>query len=300
MLKTYSPDELAQASDREISDARECGNIVCFSECPIELPSEDDLNFMRDRMPEMLNQKNISYHPEADKVYGIEGSAEEMERARRILSDHKKHVEAFLAKVAPNFTKEWLVGTSTYRPLQEKGRNLSAHASNELIHVDAGAYGATHGDRVFRFFVNVNNTGEDRVWATKGNFKSVYQRFGSQAGIAKPRIDEGLWDKFRTWLVTQLCKMNPVLKTALDSSPYDRAMRKMHNYMKDTPSFQAEKEGHQEFRFPPGSAWMCFTDGVSHACLSGQHSFIDTYVVRLRHCNLPEEAPYHILEKGLA
>lgn len=299
MLKTYTPDDLANASTYEIAKALEAGNVVYFPECPIELPSKEDLDFMRQRMPEMLKLKNISYHPESNKVYGIEGPEEEMERARRILSTHKQHVEAFIDQVAPNFSKNWLVGTSTYRPLQEKGRNLSAHASNELIHVDAGAYGATHGDRVFRFFVNVNDQGEDRVWASKGSFKDVYRRFGKQAGIANPDIREGIWDKFRTWLVTQLGRMNPVLKTALDSSPYDRAMRKMHNYMKDTPAFQADPEGHQEFRFPPGSAWMCFTDGVSHACLSGQHSFIDTYVVPLENCCLPEEAPINLLKQGL-
>lgn len=299
MRVTISAEELANVEPYRISDALEQGNIVYFPECPIDLPSQDDLDFMRERMPELLKLKNISYHPEADKVYGIEGDEEDVERARRILSEHKKQVEKFLNRVAPHFTREWLVGTSTYRPLQEQGRDLSAHASNELIHVDAGAYGATHGDRVFRFFANVNGANEDRIWASKGPFHEVYKRNGEAAGIAKPDIRESLWDRFRSWLVTQLGKLNPVLKTALDSSPYDRAMRKLHNYMKDTPAFIEDKTGYEEFRFPPGSAWMCFTDGVSHACLSGQHSFIDTYVVRLKHCRLPEAAPYHLLQKGL-
>lgn len=299
MRLTVNKDELATMSPNKISDALEQGNIVYFPDCPIPLASAEDLEFMRERMPELLKLKNISYHPESDKVYGIEGDQQEVERARRILSDHKKQVEAFLNKIAPHFTREWLVGTSTYRPLEEKGRNLSAHASNELVHVDAGAYGATHGDRVFRFFVNVNGENKDRVWASKGPFHEIYRRYGAAAGIAKPTIRESWSNRFRSWFVSQLGRLNPVLKTALDSSPYDRAMRKMHNYMKDTPAFQADMEGHEEFSFPPGSAWMCFTDGISHACLSGQHSFIDTYVVRLRHCRLPEAAPYNILKQGL-
>ncbi len=299
MRVTVTREQLTTIAPYDIADTLERGNIVYFPDCPIQLPAPGDLDFMRARMPELLKLKNISYHPESDKVYGIEGSAEEVERARRILSDHKKQVEAFLNRVAPHFTREWLVGTSTYRPLQERGRNLSPHASNELVHVDAGAYGATHGDRVFRFFVNVNGAGEDRVWATKGPFHEVYKRAGAAAGIARPRIRENVWDRIRTGLVSLLGRLNPVLKTALDSSPYDRAMRKLHNYMKDTPSFQADPTGHEEFRFPPGSAWMCFTDGVSHACLSGQHSFIDTYVVRLKHCRLPEAAPFTLLQRGL-
>ena len=58
----------------------------------------------------------------------------------------------------PALAENWQVGTSSFRPLQEQGRNLDSHASNERVHVDAGAYGATHGNRVFRFFVNVNPT----------------------------------------------------------------------------------------------------------------------------------------------
>jgi hypothetical protein len=68
-------------------------------------------------------------------------------------------------------------------------------------------------------------------------------------------------------------------------------MRRFHNYMKDTPAFQSTSEGHQEFRFKPFQAWMVFTDRVSHACLSGQHAFADTFVIRLGSCRLPEMAP---------
>jgi len=82
----------------------------------------------------------------------------------------------------------------------------------------------------------------------------------------------------------------------MDSSPYDRAMRRFHNYMKDTPSFQSATEGHREFRFKPFTAWMVFTDMVSHACIEGQHALVDTFVVPLRSCRLPELAPINLLK----
>ncbi len=75
-------------------------------------------------------------------------------------------------------------------------------------------------------------------------------------------------------------------------------MRRFHNYMKDTPSFQQLQEGHQEFRFPPFSAWMVFTDTVSHACLSGQFAFIHTCIVPLESCRLPEIAPINLLRQA--
>jgi len=81
------------------------------------------------------------------------------------------------------------------------------------------------------------------------------------------------------------------LSRVIDSSPYDRRMRRFHNWMKDTPSFQ--EPPYQRFEFAPLSAWMVLTDGVSHACIRGQHALVDTFLVPLRNCKLP--APYHFL-----
>ena len=92
--------------------------------------------------------------------------------------------------------------------------------------------------------------------------------------------------------------LGALILKVLDSSPYDRTMRRFHNYMKDTPSFQQQQDGHEEFRFPPFSALMVFTDMVSHACLSGQHAFVHTSIVPLDSCHLPELAPINILRQA--
>ena len=87
-----------------------------------------------------------------------------------------------------------------------------------------------------------------------------------------------------------LARAFPMLRV-IDTSPYDRRMRRFHNWMKDTPSFQHGPS--EQFSFPPFSAWMVLTDGVSHACIAGQHALVDTFLVPLRNCRLP--APYHLL-----
>jgi hypothetical protein len=300
MLATFTKAQLAAAGPNDLSDALENGKIVCFPECPIDLPSPEDLEFLRQEMPKHLSSKNISYHPEADKIIGIKGEREIVERAQRILKAQNVRVQEFLKRTMPGLTRDWLVGTASFRPLQEKGRDLPAHASNELVHVDAGAYGATHGDGIIRFFVNVNPV-EDRVWVTKGAFPELYRRYGGEAGILPGKdanggaMEEGALDRLRTSMANGLSALVPSAKF-LDSSPYDRAMRRFHNYMKDTPAFQSTPEGHQEFRFKPFWAWMVFTDRVSHACLSGQHAFADTFVARLGSCRLPEKAPINILK----
>src|SRR6266849_5293707 len=75
----------------------------------------------------------------------------------------------------------------------------------------------------------------------------------------------------------------------------ERAMRRFHNWMKDTPSFQRSEEGLREISFAPFQAWMVLTDGVSHACIRGQHALVDTFLVPLANCRVPAEAPYRIL-----
>ena len=299
MLDTFDSERLQKLQPDELSDSLERGSVVFFPQCPVALPAAEDLEFFRQELPQRLKLKNISFHPEDGKTRGLDSDdAEMIERVNRVLRTVSDDIAAFLGNTAPRLTGNWTVGTCSFRPLQEQGRELSAHASNELIHVDAGAYGTTHGDRILRFFINVNPL-EERVWATKGSFPELFAEHGERAQLgfrnAGPDyLSKGPLDHLRSGLINLAARGIPVLKV-LDSSPYDRAMRKFHNYMKDTPSFQQQQQGHQEFRFPPFSAWMVYTDMVSHACLSGQHAFVHTSLVRLENCHLPEMAPINIL-----
>ncbi|MBT8436997.1 MAG: Kdo hydroxylase family protein [Gammaproteobacteria bacterium] len=302
MLDTFDNERLNHLQADDISDSLERGSVVFFPQSPVPLPSAEDQAFIRQELPELLRLKNISYHPETGSIPGLgKVDAEVAERVKRILVSVSDNIATFLAKNAPRLVDNWTVGTCSFRPIQEQGRDLDPHASNELVHVDAGAYGATNGDRILRFFINVNPV-EDRVWATKGNFPELLKTHGERAGLGYAKAGQGYLakgplDHTRTGLIKLLAAGVPMLKV-LDSSPFDREMRKFHNYMKDTPSFQQETRGHEEFRFPPLSAWMVFTDMVSHACLSGQHAFVHTSIVRLENCRLPELAPLNILRQA--
>lgn len=303
MLEICDEERLQSAGKYDLSDALEQGSIVQFPKSPVPIPSEDDLILFRDELPNLLKLKNISYHPEAGKVRGLDDAdAVVAERVTGVLVTVSNNIAEFLKQYAPSLTENWTVGTCSFRPIQEKGRDLKPHASNELVHIDAGAYGATNGDRILRFFINVNPS-EDRVWATKGDFPNVFERYGDAAQI-RPKgrgpgyLQKKPLDRLRTGLLNGIAGAGLPTAKVLDSSPYDREMRKFHNYMKDTPSFQKDPVGHQEFRFPPYSAWMVFTDMVTHASLSGQHAFVHTSIVRLENCRKPELAPYNILQQA--
>src|SRR5438309_4046668 len=275
------------------AEALERGRIVRFSRPPIELPAASDLAFLRDGLWPFLERKNVSYYPEADRLTGLRGAPEVRRRAQAILRQHSKRVRGFLERAMPQFTQGWQVGTSSFRPLEEEGRNLSAHASNELVHVDAGAYGATHGDRILRFFVNVNPQ-QERVWVTKGTFAELYRKHAREAGVASIEVAPSLAERALSGFLRAGRRALPMLRV-IETSPYDRAMRRFHNWMKDAPSFQRSGEGLQEISFAPFQAWMVLTDSVSHACIRGQHALVDTFLVPLANCRLPAEAPYRIL-----
>lgn len=300
MLRDYGIEDLGRVPPAEIGDALERGDIIRFPRSPVPLPSEADLAMLRETLPRLQMKKNVSYHPESDRVHGISERGELYDTAYRILKSHSENVERFLKNTIPHLTQGWTVGTSSFRPMQEKGRNLKPHASNELLHIDAGAYGATNGDRILRFFVNVNPV-EDRVWATKGAFAALYDKYAAAAGIAgRQQTRKGALGHVRSALVRALVTAGVKEAIIADSSPYDRLMRRFHNYMKDTPSFQVRDADFQEIRFPPMAAWMVFTDTASHASLSGQHAFVNTFLVRLAQCRLKDAAPINILRTGRA
>jgi hypothetical protein len=171
------------------------------------------------------------------------------------------------------------------------------------VHIDAGAYGATNGARILRFFVNVHPT-RDRVWGTKGSFRTIMSRhpeLWAAARGGKPRvaIDKGPLDALYSGLVGAVGKLYPLARV-IDSSPYDRSMRRIHNFMKENPSFRDNPEGYQEIHFPPLSAWMVFTDGISHSVLTGQHALVTTVLIPLANCRIPDVSPYQVLARSAA
>lgn len=303
MLVTFRKKHLNDIGTHEFSDELEKGYIVFFPRCPLDLPSESALAYLRSALAENLKSKEASYHPENNRVSGIRGDPKLARRTRELLIEHSHRVQAMLRQVIPALVPGWTVGTTAFRPVEEKDRKLEPDSSNELLHIDA-ADGATNGDRILRFFVNVNPT-EDRVWATLGTFRELYERFGADAGIAgdsggRPAgyLKKGVTDHLLGATTRTLESMGVAQARTLNSSPYDRVMRRFHNYMKDTPGVQQDSTGYREFRFPPYSAWMALTDTCSHACISGQHALVNTFQIRLSRCRLPEHAPINILKYG--
>lgn len=298
MTTRYELNDFSAASPSAIEDAMERAEVVYFERCPVELPSAADLEFLRSGLEGTLKTKNVSYHPESDSIPRFEAPPAVTERVEAILRTHGRRVEAFLRETVPDFVPGWSLGTTSFRPAEERGRALKTRSSNELVHIDAGAYGATNGARILRFFVNVHPE-RDRVWGTKGSFRSLMAKHETLWQAARggrreiPLRKSGL-DRAYSGLVGALSHVYPVARV-VDSSPYDRSMRRIHNYMKESASFREDRSDYREIHFPPMSAWMVFTDGISHSVLTGQYAFVTTALVPLENCRIRELTPYEIL-----
>jgi hypothetical protein len=302
-MDRYQLRSFNDSTPSEIEDAMEQAEVVWFARCPVALPNEVDLDFMRQGLPRELQVKNISYHPESDSIPRFEAAPEVKHRIEEILRTHGQRVEAFLRRSCPDFVPGWTLGTTSFRSIEEQGRKLPPRSSNELVHVDAGAYGATNGARILRFFVNIHPS-RDRVWGTKGSFRSIMSRhpeLWNAAKGGKPRvaIDKGPLDKLYSGLVGAAGKLYPLMRV-IDSSPYDRSMRRIHNFMKENGTFRDSPAGYQEIHFPPLSAWMVFTDGISHSVLTGQHALVTTVLIPLANCRHPALSPYRVLAGSAA
>ncbi|HEY5622216.1 MAG TPA: Kdo hydroxylase family protein [Gammaproteobacteria bacterium] len=298
MADPYPLQKFDDATPEQIETALESSEVVYFERCPVALPTETEREFLRNGLPQQLRLKNVSYHPESDSVPGFEAPADVTERVARILREHRSAVGKFLEAHLPNLAPDWTLGTTSFRAIEESGRGLKPRSSSEIVHIDAGAYGATNGNRILRFFVNLNPE-VDRVWGTKGSFRALFEKHAAFPEAARGKrdrinIEKGILDHCFSGFVNGLSRVYPLAKV-VDSSPYDRAMRRIHNYMKESIEFRSDEADYREIRFPPLSAWMVFTDGISHSVVSGRHALITTILVPLENCRLPEFAPFNIL-----
>jgi hypothetical protein len=298
MTNEYPLQDFSNSSPDAIQDALETGQVVYFPTSPIELPDESDLEWLRTGLDADRKAKNISYHPESDSIPRFDADDATKKRVEHLLRQHGERVAQFWRRVLPDFVPGATFGTTSFRPVEEQGRALKPRSSNELVHIDAGAYGATNGSRILRFFVNVHPT-RDRVWGTKGSFEDLMRRHqplweAARSGKRRVPVEKGPFDRLYSGLVSTASKVYPLFRV-IDSSPYDRSMRRIHNYMKETPEFRESRDDYQEIHFPPLSAWMVFTDGISHAALTGQYALISTAIIPLKNCRDIKRTPYGIL-----
>jgi hypothetical protein len=139
----------------------------------------------------------------------------------------------------------------------------SWRADDRRLHVDAFPSRPNRGERLLRVFTNVNLEGAPRVWRVGEPFEDVAKRF-------LPRLKP-----YAAW---QAKVLNALHVTKSLRSEYDHLMLQLHDAMKSDLDYQ-KNAPQVTFGFPPGCAWVCFSDQASHSVMSGQYMLEHTLLL---------------------
>jgi len=271
----------------------ENGDILLLKESAL-LPSEGECAFLFSvRQTDSRYHKNIAYRGNQDRLSGFTGSDVDAGRLRRVLRAYSQRAQQLVTELFAPYALLWQCDFTSFRPVEEEGRQLPLKARNDLLHVDSFPTRPTHGDRILRVFTNINPT-RSRVWLTAEGFEVQAKRMATSAGLSHFATQAcSPWHHLHRRLTRMANSLGIPLR---ERSPYDRFMHKFHHYLKANQDFQ-ENTPRWQCEFPPWSSWIVFTDAVPHAVLSGRFALEQTFIVPRAALLLPDKAPVHILEE---
>jgi hypothetical protein len=265
----------------------ESGTILFFPAPPFDLPPPDIDFLLALKAADSRVHKNISYRPESDLLRGLSDDVHKPkvhEIMRRYAGQARQFVEDFLSSYSDQLQMDY----ASFRPLEEEGRNLPLHKRNDLLHVDAFPSRPTRGGRILRVFTNIHRQ-KDRTWMVGHRFSELAHRYANAAGVRKYAHQSKAWIELKRGLVR-------VGLPFPERSPYDEFMLHFHDWLKENAEFQDAKDAKEHLAFPSMATWVVFTDGVSHAALSGQFAMEQTFIVPLGRLVKVEASPLRVLE----
>ena len=282
------------AAVRDWCSKLEAGGILYFPETPVPIPEADLAFLLGQQQTSSSLHKNIAYKPDRDKLSGVDEKQTkpgEFERMHEVMRRYSASVESFLSEFLAPYQRRWRLDYASFRPLEEKGRDLPVRRRNDLLHTDAFPTRPTRGWRILRFFHNIHPT-RTRDWVVGEPFGSVVGAF-TPAKLAVPHADGPVVRAGKQIAqATGLAALIPQWKRG----PYDEFMMRLHNTMKEDAEFQ--RTCHREaIQFAPGSSWMVYTETVPHAVLAGQYALEQTFLVDAAAMVTPDSAPIAVLQK---
>jgi|SRR5689334_844318 len=222
--------------------------------------------------------KNISF--ERGVLRGARGAPEDLAAMAGMIGRFAGCAGELVSGLLPRYAPYVKQARTSFRPQPAVGRKVSWRKDDARLHVDAFPSRPNQGERILRVFSNVNRE-EDRIWRVGEAFPAMAQRFlprlrpqlpGMPAVLAILRVTKGM------------------------RSEYDHLMLRLHDCAKADLDYQRRCD-QQLVRFAPGTTWLCFSDQVMHAAVSGQHMLEQTIHVPAAALYEPGNSPLAILER---
>jgi len=226
-------------------------------------------------------RKNISYDPKTGKCAGTGYTGEELDRLSAMLQRYGASAETLMRGLFPHYGTALERARTSFRPAEISGREYSPRHDDRRLHVDAFPTRPTNGRRILRVFTNVAPGGVARQWRVGEPFPDFARAF-------LPRL--------RGMFPGQAWAMSTLGLTKGRRSAYDHAMLGLHDTGKLDATYQSTAP-QADLAFAPGTTWMCFTDQVLHAALSGRCAFEQTFHLPVAAMADPEKSPIRTLER---
>ncbi|WP_374423628.1 Kdo hydroxylase family protein [Chromobacterium sp.] len=225
-------------------------------------------------------RKNISLEPDNGALHGVVGGAEREAAVRGLIARYQRAAADLAARLLPEYQGRLRAAPTSLRLLRVEGRRTSWRKDDSRLHVDAFPSRPNYGERILRVFCNINPDGEPRVWR-------VGEPFADMARRMLPRVP-------RQWPGS--AALLAALKiTKRKRSAYDHIMLHLHDAMKADLEYQGQCP-QETMPFPPGCAWVCFSDHASHAVMSGQFMLEQTFWLPAAAMSDSKRSPLSLLE----
>jgi hypothetical protein len=222
--------------------------------------------------------KNVSL--DGDALKGAQGSAQDLADLKAMVARFAADAAALVVTLFPRYAPYVKRARTSYRPQPAVGRDVSWRKDDSRLHVDAFPSRPSNGERILRVFTNVNRT-EPRVWR-------VGETFETMARTLLPRI--------RAPLPGSAAMLAALHVTKGLRTEYDHLMLGLHDQAKADLDYQRSC-AQRVVEFPPGATWLCFSDQVMHAAVSGQFMLEQTINLPLSALYDRQRAPLAILER---
>jgi hypothetical protein len=225
--------------------------------------------------------KNVSFDFSANRVSGASATGEYAERLRGMLARFSLFADGFVRRACPAYADRLRRGRTSFRPVEIAGRESSWRKDDTRLHVDSFPATPVQGRRILRVFANVNPEGRPRAWRVGEDFDGLAARFAPALRPPMPGM---------------AMLLHALHLTKTRRSAYDALMLQLHDRMKEDSAYQAAAP-QMPFDFPAGSAWIAFTDQVSHAAMTGQYQLEQTFLLPVDAMLDEKRSPLRILER---
>jgi hypothetical protein len=254
----------------------EGGGVLVLPHLAFEL-SPDERRFLS---PGWSNDRAKNISLERDSLKGARGEPEALSALAKMVARFAGRAGELVTALFPRYAPYVKRARTSFRPQAAVGRSLSWRKDDSRLHIDAFPSRPNRGERILRVFSNVNPT-EDRVWRVGEEFAAMAERFLPQIGRPIPG----------TPALLALIRVTKGIR-----SEYDHMMLGLHDRAKADLAYQRSCP-QQTVRFSPGTTWLCFSDQVMHAAVSGQYMLEQT--IHLPNVALyePQNSPLAVLER---